>query len=92
MNFDLQAVLAALQAEQQEEQEYFSQYVQNLPLQTRKSLGLLWYPIIIADESYDLGAGLAINIEKTQADTLNHQFQVGQIAAIHSFAEGQKKK
>ncbi len=73
----LQATLAALQVEREEDFEQYKQLMQTIPLGERKTLGYSWYPVQVVRTGYALGDRAYIIVERLSEIDQPHQFRSG---------------
>jgi len=61
---ELQALLALLKIEKQEDFEQYRQMVQSLPLEERRSKGYTWYPVQVIAKGYSEGDRAFVTVER----------------------------
>ncbi|MCS7028229.1 MAG: hypothetical protein NZ519_05630, partial [Bacteroidia bacterium] len=61
-------LIAALQEEQKEEEQFYMQEITKLSLEERKNKGLLWYPTRLKNENFDQTEGILATFEKTTSE------------------------
>ncbi|RYY82207.1 MAG: DUF2075 domain-containing protein, partial [Chitinophagaceae bacterium] len=73
-----------LQTEKEEDRRQYESLTSHLPITDRRENGATWYPVAIRDTEIGRGDYLAIEVERTTHQDLQHQFRFGMTAALFS--------
>ncbi|MEJ5961987.1 AAA domain-containing protein [Pedobacter immunditicola] len=73
-----------LQLEQEEDLKSFKRLTESSTVAERRSTGLTWYPIAIKGSEMSRGDYLTVEVERTSAIDIPHQFRFGMPAALFS--------
>ena len=84
---ELEAHLALLYIERDEEIKQYEQQIASLSLAQRREKGVAWHPLLIVEQGFALGEHGYVIVERTRELNQAHQFKAGNVVRIFTTKE-----